>query len=59
MNRDSLGTVLHVRNCLPCRVVPLVVLAGPVQGREVGVDGPRGLRRATSRDGPEPRPSEP
>lgn len=29
---------LHVRIRLACRVVPPVVLAGPVQGRELGVD---------------------
>ena len=29
---------LHVRIRLACRVVPLVVLAGPVQGRELGAD---------------------
>ena len=28
----------------PRRVIPLVVLAGPVQGRELGVDRPRGRR---------------
>ena len=50
---DSLGTVLHVRIRLPCRVIPLVVLAGPVQGREVGVDRPLGrrLRRDVRRAG--------
>ena len=40
---DSLGAVLHVRIRLACRVVPLVVLAALVQGRELGVDRLRGI----------------
>ena len=41
---DSLGAVLHLRIRLPCRVVPLIVLARPVECRELGMDRPRRWR---------------
>ena len=41
---DSLGTVLHLRIRPPCRVVPLIVLARPVECRELGMDRSRRWR---------------